>query len=78
MESIAQNGTITIVGGVSGFNGGIPAVEIIKKTPLIRGVLLGTFLFFPPFFFLVVFCSKIQINCQIKEIDKCLKEWLML
>lgn len=41
VEAVAQNGTITIVGGLSGFNGGIPSVEVIKKTPLIRGVLLG-------------------------------------
>lgn len=40
--AVAQNGVITVVGGVSGFNGALPAAALIKKTPIVRGVLIGS------------------------------------
>jgi len=39
---VAQNGTLTVVGGLSGFEGAIPATLIIKRTPTVRGALIGS------------------------------------
>jgi len=41
-KSLAYDGTLSIVGGLSGYNGQIPAVDLLNKTARAQGIFVGS------------------------------------